>query len=98
MIKKELVKSSGKVKLTFVLPADSARPQVAVVGDFNGWDPNANPLRKRNNGTMTALVTVEPGQSLQFRYCTPDGEWFNDEAADAYAVGDHGAENCVVVV
>ena len=23
--------------------------------------------------------------------------WFNDEAADAYEVGEHGSENCVVL-
>lgn len=98
MIKKQIVKPSGKVKLTFVLPADSTHPQVSVVGDFNGWDPKANPLRRRNNGAMTALITVDPGQRLHFRYYTAAGEWFNDEVADAYEPGAHGAENGVVVV
>lgn len=98
MVKKDVVKNSNQVKVTFVLPVDPKRPKVSVVGDFNGWDPAANPMGKRNNGTMSTSVRLDAGQKICFRYYTPEGEWFNDEAADAYESGEFGADNSVVFV
>lgn len=98
MVKKENVKHSDKVKLTFVLAYDSAKPRIAVLGDFNGWDPTANPLIKRSNGTLSTSVTLEPGQRVRFRYYAADGVWFNDEGADTYEIGEYGAENGVMLV
>jgi 1,4-alpha-glucan branching enzyme len=98
MIKKENVKKSNKVKLTFVLPTNQAKQRVAVLGDFNNWDPKANPLVKRANGTLSASVTLDPGQRVRFRYYAADGVWFNDDTADAYEIGEYGTENCVVLV
>lgn len=98
MIKREVSKNAKEVKLTFVLPYDSAKPRVAVLGDFNQWDPVATPLIKRNNGTASASVVLPAGQRVRFRYLAENGDWFNDEAADAYEPGEHGAENCIVAI
>lgn len=98
MLKKANIKKNNQVKLTFVLPMDPSGRKVSVVGDFNHWDPQANPLIKRNNGTMSSAVTLDPGQRVRFRYFAADGEWFNDEHADAYEPGEHGAENCIAIV
>ena len=57
--------ATGKVKITFALP--DAGESVSVVGDFNGWDPCATPLRKRSNGTRSATVVLAPGQRYSFR-------------------------------
>ena len=53
---------------------------MSVVGDFNGWDPFAHPLRRRSNGTRSATVTVATGRTLHFRYLAEGGMWFDDEA------------------
>jgi 1,4-alpha-glucan branching enzyme len=98
MIKKERLKQSQKVKLTFVLPSGPTEQRVAVLGDFNNWNPTANPLVKRSNGTMSTTVMLDPGQRIRFRYYAADGAWFNDETADAYEIGEYGSENCVIVV
>ncbi len=98
MIKRQTIKSSNQVKLTFVQPYDEQQPRTFVVGDFNDWTPTTTPLIKRTNGTASASVTVEPGQQIRFRYYTADGTWFNDEAADSYAPGEFGEENSIVVV
>jgi 1,4-alpha-glucan branching enzyme len=98
MIKKEAVKNSEQVKITFVLPPNGRRARISVLGDFNNWDPASNPLIKRNNGTFSTSVTLPVGQRIRFRYYSADGEWFNDEGADGYEPGEYGAENCVVVV
>lgn len=73
---------NGGVRVTFVLPADQPAGAVSVVGDFNGWDPFAHPLRRRANGTRSTAVTVPAGTTLRFRYLAEGGLWFDDEAAE----------------
>ena len=97
MIKREVQKKDNKVKLTFVQPYEPTQSAISLVGDFNNWDPKANKLVKRANGTASVSLTVDAGQKRLFRYVREDGTWFNDEAADAYELGEHGTENCVVV-
>lgn len=98
MIKRELLKKSNQMKLTFVQPYDAAQAKLSVVGDFNDWNPKANPLIKRANGTVSASVTLDPNQRVRFRYYSADGKWFNDEAADAYEPGAHGEDDSVVII
>lgn len=98
MIKREIVKKTNQVKLTFIQPYDETKPRTYVLGDFNGWATKTHPLIKRTNGTMSTSITLAPGQCIRFRYYSEDGSWFNDEAADRYEVGEHGTENCVVEV
>jgi 1,4-alpha-glucan branching enzyme len=72
----------GEVRVTFVLPATEPAGAVSVVGDFNDWDPHAHPLRKRANGTRSAVVTIPAGATLHFRYLGEGGVWFDDETAE----------------
>jgi 1,4-alpha-glucan branching enzyme len=60
--------STGTVRVTFVLPAAEPAGAVSVVGDFNDWNPFAHPLRKRTNGSRSAVVTLPAGSTLRFRY------------------------------
>ena len=98
MIKREVVKKTNQVKLTFIQPYEGTKARTYVLGDFNAWMPKVNPLVKRSNGTMSTSVTMDAGQSVRFRYYAEDGTWFNDEAPDRYEVGEYGAENCVVEI
>jgi 1,4-alpha-glucan branching enzyme len=93
---KRTTEKSGKVKVTFVLPYEEGQ-QIVVVGDFNNWDPTANKLAKRNNGTCSASVTLDQGQRYLFRYYLDSGSWFNDDAADGYEANEHGTENGVLL-
>jgi 1,4-alpha-glucan branching enzyme len=89
LIKTAKPRRDGTVRITFALPADKPGGAVSVVGDFNGWDPFANPLRRRSNGTRSAAVTVLAGSTLHFRYLADGGMWFDDETVPA--PGAHGA-------
>jgi len=95
MIKRSKGKSAGKVKVTFVIPGNPEQSTVSVVGDFNDWTPGKNKLVKRNNGTRSVSVQLDEGKSYRFRYFA-DGDWFNDEAADAYEQGEHGSDDCIL--
>jgi 1,4-alpha-glucan branching enzyme len=70
---------------------------VAVVGDFNGWDPAAMPMARRS-GRWTATAILAGERRYAFRYVTADGRWFNDEAAHAYEPNGFGGENSILDV
>ena len=45
---------------------------VAVVGDFNGWNPGAHPLQRRDGGLWEGFAEgAEPGQRYKFRIGSP---------------------------
>ena len=97
MLKRQNVKGSDQVKVTFVIPNDPSQGKVSVVGDFNDWQEGATTLVKRSNDTRSASVVLDPGRH-QFRYCTEDGVWFDDPEADAYEPNEVGGHNCIVEV
>lgn len=96
MIRRKAIRGEDRVKVTFVLPPEQPHGRVSVVGDFNGWDPHAHPLRRRSNRTWSASVTLPRGERFRFRYLGEDGEWFDEEEADAYEPTDHGTRNSVL--
>lgn len=81
--------------VTFVLPADVG--PVSVVGDFNGWDPLAHPMRRRSNGTRSVALELVPGPH-SFRYLREGGEFFDDPEADAVEPNGYGEVHSVLVV
>ena len=83
MIKTSKPGRDGTVRVTFALPADEPDGAVSVVGNFNDWNPFANPLRLRANRTRSAAVTVPVGSTLHFRYLAEGGVWFDDETVSA---------------
>jgi 1,4-alpha-glucan branching enzyme len=80
---------SDVVRVTFVLPADDPPGAVSVVGDFNDWNPFAHPLRRRANGTRSAVARVPAHSTLHFRYLADGGRWFDDETVPV--CDPHGA-------
>lgn len=94
-IKKQFLKSKPVCKVTFTVDAEDAK-SVAVVGSFNEWNTEANPLKKLKNGSFKGTVDLESGVSHEFRYLI-DGEFVNEEAADSFAWNDYaGTENGVL--
>ena len=47
MLKRRRISGSNTVKVSFILPADDSRLPASVVGDFNEWDPDADPMARR---------------------------------------------------
>ncbi len=74
------------------------RPQaqsVHLVGDFNGWQDNALPMRRGSDGYWRLAVRL-PAGTFRFRY-QADGEWFVDYAAFGLDPGPFGLDSMVVV-
>jgi 1,4-alpha-glucan branching enzyme len=93
-IKKQYLKSKPVCKVTFTVPAKEAN-EVVVAGNWNEWNATAEPLKKLKNGTFKTTVDLESGSSYEFKYIV-DGEWQNDEQADAYAWNEFATENGVL--
>lgn len=95
---KKFLKSKPVCKVTFKVPKEMApsAKEVYVVGDFNGWDQKAEPMKALKNGTFSATIDLEQGKEYQFRYLIDGEKWENDDAADKYLPGAYGGENSVV--
>jgi 1,4-alpha-glucan branching enzyme len=91
-----VTKRNGTTSVTFALPIDEAPLPVSVVGDFNGWDPLATPLRKRSNGTRSARIDLTDPTVARFKYLADGGEWFNDPDAHGFEVNEYGETNSVL--
>lgn len=92
----KLPSRSGKVKVTFAMPSALWADSIHVVGDFNGWDERATPLRQSESGWMISLE-LEAGRSYQYRYLLNGTEWHNDWQADGYESNRFGGDNSVVI-
>ena len=100
-LQKRFVKTRGVSKVTFRLPPEAAADarQVALVGDFNDWNPHATPMTRLKNGEHKVTLDLEPGREYGYRFLIDGEVWENDWEADKYAPsGFSDAENSVVVV
>jgi 1,4-alpha-glucan branching enzyme len=67
--------AAGNAGVEFAVWAPNA-DSVAVIGDFNDWDPSASPLQRRqdDSGIWQAFVAgVEPGRAYKYRVVGPGG-------------------------
>ena len=98
MIRKNFIKTSkGRVaRVTFSLPNSLWADSIYLVGDFNNWNNTSHPLSLGRDEVWTITVDLELNREYQFRYLK-DGEWMNDNQADAYAQNPYGSDNFVVV-
>jgi 1,4-alpha-glucan branching enzyme len=86
----------GTTKVVFSLP-DAGQP-VSVVGDFNGWDPLAHPMRRRANGKRSVSLMLPPGCSFRFRYLTADGHFFDDAEGDGFEPNGYGDTHTLLAI
>jgi hypothetical protein len=86
-------KDSSVVRFVFVAPRAA---RVAVVGDFNQWNPAMTPLRRLSDGTWIADVPLAAGR---YAYAfVVDGKLEADPHAPRAADGDFGVPNSIVMV
>lgn len=99
MIKKNYSKSGKKCRVTFKLPLDSVGEATTVhlLGDFNGWDPEATALKRRKSGAFSRTESLRSGGQYRFRYLIDGRTWLTDEDADGLVPNRFGALDSVVV-
>jgi hypothetical protein len=84
---------AAPVVAQLTLDAPAART-VQVAGDFNGWRPEATPLRRGEGGAWSVRLPLEPGRRYQYQFVV-DGRWVTDPAAPAADDG-FGGRNAVL--
>lgn len=98
MLIKNYSKTGRVCRVTFKVPAEVDAESVSLVGDFNNWDPQAEPLTKRTDGTFSTTISLESGRSYRFRYLLDEERWENEWEADTYVPNDFGSEDSVITV
>ena len=72
--------------------------RVAVVGDFNDWDPAATPLRRTDDGaTWTVELHLKPGR-YHYTFLIDGRRWAGDPAGVRAVESDFGAPVSVLTV
>ncbi len=73
-------KGPGGAGVRFAVVAPNAG-RVSVIGDFNGWDPNAHPMSPTDRGAWQCFIPkVTPGTGYKYRVVSRDGHFAADKA------------------
>ena len=98
-LKKQFLKSKSVCKVTFTVDAEliAGAKEVAVLGQFNNWDPSEDTMRKLKDGSFTKTIELEVGQEYQFRYLIDGERWINEPQADKFLHSGVAAEENSVV-
>jgi hypothetical protein len=71
--------------------------RVSIVGDFNDWDPRANPLTARAGDVWATTIPLDPGR-YNYAFVVDGAAWVPGDA-DPRALGeDFGTPTSVVMV
>jgi len=93
----EKVAATYQVEVTFTISGIKAN-QIAVAGDFNGWNTSANQLEDPDgDGIWTGKMKLEPGR-YEYMLVVDDGKWVTDPNAKVYANDGFGSKNAVLFI
>ena len=84
-----------KRRVCFKLEAPH-KQQVALVGNFNAWNPEKHPMKKTAGGRWEKIVVLKPG-IYEYKFHA-DGQWIADPANTHQRPNCYGTRNSVVVV
>ena len=98
MLMKSYSKTGTKCRVTFKLAAEVGAETAVLCGEFNEWDEAANPMKKLKDGSFSAQLSLDAGNSYRFRYLLDGERWENDWEADAYLPNGQGTEDSIVEV
>lgn len=85
-----------RFQVTFTMPSIPGVKTLHLCGEFNAWSDTANPMKREQDGSWSATLSLDGGKSYMFRYRDNLGAWHNDWAADAYVPNQFGSENSVL--
>lgn len=93
------ISPNGLTEVHFSLKA-GAEPlsSVAVVGDFNDWNPERHPLQDENqDGVWTATLKLEPGR-YEYMFILDGQKWVPDPEAYQYVRDGFGNKNAIIEI
>lgn len=98
MPKKRYTKTGSTCRVHFELPAEVNAKKVALLGDFNDWNPKAHPMKRRKDGVFYVAVYLPAGREYRYRFLLDGTLWENDWDADAYLPNEHGTDDSILRV
>lgn len=96
MLMKSYSKTGAKCRVTFKLPAEVNAETAVIVGEFNDWSKEGEPMKKLKDGSFSGTVSLDAGKTYRFRYLLDGERWENDWEADGYAQNEHGTDDSLV--
>jgi 1,4-alpha-glucan branching enzyme len=93
-MQKNIFKQKPK-KIKFTYTAESAT-KVSLVGEFNDWNPDADPMQKDGNGKWIKAKMLLPG-NLEYKFWV-DGQWIEDPENLRVCTNCFGTQNNIVKV
>jgi len=89
--------TAHQVEVTFTISGIKAN-QIAVAGDFNGWNTSANQLEDPDgDGIWTGKMYLKPGR-YEYMLVVDDAKWVTDPNAKVYADDGFGSKNAVLFI
>ena len=98
-ILKKYLKTKPICKVTFILTKNTVDQsnKVAVVGDFNAWNPCKHIINKKG-WVFKFSINLKLGHEYQFCYLYDDCYWGDEPEADKHIINPYGnAENSVII-
>ena len=89
------IAGAGKRSVEFVLRTSAS--SVALVGDFNDWDPHATPLRASADSLWSVVVPLRPGR-YHYTFVVDGTRWRRDPAAPRALEDDFGTPTSVITI
>ncbi len=80
-------------KIQFILEAVDAK-KVSLVGEFNDWNPDADPMQIDESGKWTKTKMLLPGR-LEYKFWV-DGQWIQDPENLRVCPNCFGTQNNIV--
>jgi 1,4-alpha-glucan branching enzyme len=75
----------------------AADSTVALVGDFNDWNPRATPLRPTSDSVWSVVVPLRPGR-YRYTFVVDGTRWSRDPSAPRALEDDFGTPTSVITV
>ncbi len=98
MLKKTPVKKSNKTSVLFEYNGLSEAEQVSLVGEFNDWQVERTPMKKRKDGAWSVAMRLPNKSRFEYRFVVDGEEWVADEEADDFVPNPFGGKNSVVIL
>ncbi len=98
MISKTYLKSGETCRVTFRFKPDIEVDSAYLCGDFNDWNPMANPMKRLKDGDYSITLSLHAGGTYSFKYLLDGRYWQSDPQADGYVGNIYGTENSLISV
>lgn len=98
MLRKSYSKKGNSCRVTFALPGDGKTNEVSLCGEFNDWNPGAQPMKRRKDGRFSTTLFLASGRDYRFKYLLDGHRWENDWNADGYVANCFGTEDSLIAV